>query len=194
LTRLEEQAEQSALSDNVAKRAKGKEWNQYQQNDNASGNQLVNRATADCGYRIHDPAMMKVSDDHFLQYIQNQEQRQESERPPERGPNESFLLTPFTEVNCVPDAHELGADQSLDSSDTEWREGYPVRLEDCGLEICEGGKADIEIGGNNQKFPQLIGCPSCGVKLSPRRQCSCASPKPSLRGVSESLVSRGNTT
>jgi hypothetical protein len=41
LTRLEEQAEQSALSDNVAKRAKGKEWNQYQQNDNASGNQLV---------------------------------------------------------------------------------------------------------------------------------------------------------
>jgi hypothetical protein len=159
LTRLEEQAEQSALSDNVAKRAKGKEWNQYQQNDNASGNQLVNRATADCGYRIHDPAMMKVSDDHFLQYIQNQEQRQESERPPERGPNESFLLTPFTEVNCVPDAHELGADQSLDSSDTEWREGYPVRLEDCGLEICEGGKADIEIGGNNQKFPQLIGCP-----------------------------------
>jgi hypothetical protein len=31
LTRLEEQAEQSTLSDNVAKRAKGKEWNQYQQ-------------------------------------------------------------------------------------------------------------------------------------------------------------------
>jgi len=121
LTRLEEQAEQSTLSDNVAKRAKGKEWNQYQQHDNAPGNQLMNRATADCGYRIHDPARMKVSDDHFLQHIQNQEQGQKSERPPERWPNECFFLMPFTEVNCVPNAHELRADQSLDSSDTEWR-------------------------------------------------------------------------
>jgi hypothetical protein len=60
---------------------------------------------------------------------------------------------PFTEVNCVPYAHELGADQGLDSGDTEWGEGYPVRLQDGGLEICQGGKADIEIGGNNQKFP-----------------------------------------
>jgi len=153
LTRLEEQAEQSTLSDNVAKRAKGKEWNQYQQHDNAPGNQLMNRATADCGYRIHDPARMKVSDDHFLQHIQNQEQGQKSERPPERWPNECFFLMPFTEVNCVPNAHELRADQSLDSSDTEWRERHPVCLQDCGLEICEGGKADIEIGRNNQKFP-----------------------------------------
>jgi hypothetical protein len=72
--RLEEQAEQSTLSDNVAKGAKGKEWNQCQQHDNASGNQLVNGAAANCGYRIHDPAMMKVSDDHFLQHIQNKEQ------------------------------------------------------------------------------------------------------------------------
>jgi hypothetical protein len=71
LTWLEEQAEQSTLSDNVAKRAKGKEWNQYQQHDSASGNQLVNRAATDCCYRIHDLAMMKVSDDHFLQHIQN---------------------------------------------------------------------------------------------------------------------------
>jgi hypothetical protein len=29
------------------------------------------RATADRGNRIHDLAMMKVSDDHFLQHIQN---------------------------------------------------------------------------------------------------------------------------
>jgi hypothetical protein len=72
LTRLEEKADQSTLSNNVTKRAKGKERNQYQQHDNASGYELVNRATANRGYRIHDPAMMKVSDDHFLQHIQNQ--------------------------------------------------------------------------------------------------------------------------
>src|SRR5215469_11947099 len=65
---------------------------------------------------------------------------------------------PFTEMNCVPHAHELSEDQSLDGRDTEWREGYPVRLQDCGLEIRQGGEADVEIGGNNQKFLQFVDC------------------------------------
>src|SRR5580704_18624864 len=75
------------------------------------------------------------------------------------------MLEPLAEVDHASHQHELGADERLGDSDAEWRVGNVLRMENCGLEIDDGGEANVEIDRNGQKFPQFIDCPLLEICL-----------------------------
>ena len=62
---------------------------------------------------------------------------------------------------------EFGANQSLDCGETERSKDDALRLKDRCFQIGESGEADIKIGGNNQKFFQLVDRPFTDGCLCP---------------------------
>jgi hypothetical protein len=79
--RLKEKTKQHTLADNLGKRAKGKERNQDQQQDDRRCNCLMKSAAANVGDGIGERAMVQVTGDQLFQRIQNDKQSEEGERP-----------------------------------------------------------------------------------------------------------------
>src|SRR5262249_43573992 len=159
MARLKKQPKQNALADNFAERSERKKRRQYQQHDNQCRNELVDRAAADSGNGIRHCAVMDVADDQLFQDVQDEKERNKNDRPVERRPDQGLFLVAFAEMKRMSNAHEFGADQSLDGGKAERRKLDAVRLQDGGFEISQSRETDIEVRRDEQKLFQLVGRP-----------------------------------
>jgi hypothetical protein len=66
LATSKEYANQIAFTDGFAKRAKGKEWNQYQQTNDAGRNQLIESPASKLGKRVRDGPMVHEAHDNLF--------------------------------------------------------------------------------------------------------------------------------
>jgi len=74
LARLEEKTKQHVSADDVDKRAKSKERNQDQQQDDLRRDRLMKCATANFGEGRGERAMVQIADEQLLHYGQYDEQ------------------------------------------------------------------------------------------------------------------------
>src|SRR5262249_26824623 len=86
-------------------------------------------------------------------------ERNKNDRPVERRPDQGLFLVAFAEMKRMSNAHEFGADQSLDCGKAERRKLDALRLQDGGFEISQSRETDIEVSRDEQKLFQLVGRP-----------------------------------
>jgi hypothetical protein len=155
MTSVKKHANEIALANDLAERTKSEEGYQYQECDKACRYQLIERAPTDVGYGIGNTPVMNDSHRDLFKHVEDEQKREKNQRFIERWPNQGHALEAFANMEHASYQNEFGADQSLDGGEAKWRVSNILRVQDCAFQICQSGKADIEIRGDDGKFPQF---------------------------------------
>ena len=103
------------------------------------------------------PAMNRPDND-LLDERQDGQEQEENQRPVQRWNDKWKLPESFSDVENTSHQHELGANGCLDYCKAQMRVSDTVRLQNRSFEIDHCREANIEIGRQDDEFPQFFAC------------------------------------